>query len=248
MVRKVLILAAVAMLLPAATAMAFHPNENCDRCHVPHNAKLDQGGMGMPLWNPDTVTDETVFTVYDGYYMDASPGDPTGSTLLCLSCHDGRGGHRMMPQNAAGDMRGSHPQEFAYNAALVELDDELRDPDEVGLGHKGGSIASDMLEGTTQEMKCISCHDVHLQGLHGGASVEDGEALPTVYPGDYGGDDATPAEINKRGTTISSRTWRVPHLVNVDGIGWEVGHGGTPADPDDWGLSYGALCTTCHIK
>ncbi len=243
MTRKVVILAAVAMLLPAATAMAFHPNENCDRCHVPHNAKTDQGAEWMPLWNPETASTETVFDEYYSHYLDADPGDPTGSTLLCLSCHDGTGSHRMMPSGTTGDMSGSHPQEFAYDAALVVLDDELKDPDQVGLGHKGGSIAEDMLDPVTHHLKCTSCHDVHIQGLHGGASVEAGESLPLLYPPGYDGDDdADP------GDPVGSRRWRVPHLVDVGEVGWELSRHGSAADPDDWQLTYGALCRTCHIK
>ena len=251
MLKKV-VLVAVAMLLPTTAAMAFHPNEDCDRCHVPHEARVDEG---MPLWNPETATEETVFTTYDSYYMDADPGDPTSSTLLCLSCHDGTGRHAMMPTSATGDLSGSHPQEFAYDGALVALDDELKDPDTAGLGPDGGSIAEDMLEPTTYQMKCTTCHDVHIQGLHDGASVEE-DALPLVYPGDYGttvGEDPNAsadeqAKAALRGTGISSRTWRTPHLRDVAGIGWEIGHGGAAADPDDWGLSYGTLCRTCHIK
>ena len=153
----------------------------------------------------------------------------------------------MMPTGTKGDMRGSHPQEFAYDAALVFVDNELINPDQAGLGHKGGTIATDMLEPTTNNLKCISCHDIHVQGPHSGSSLET-SGLPTTYPADYGGDSATQGEIDKRGTTISSRTWNIPHLVNVDGIGWKLGYGGVSTNPDDWGLSYGSLCTTCHIK
>ena len=48
MVRKVFILAAVAMLLPAATAMAFHPGR-CEPCHVPHQSDIST--TGVPLWS-----------------------------------------------------------------------------------------------------------------------------------------------------------------------------------------------------
>ena len=48
MVRKLVILAAVALLLPTATVMAFHPNDDCDNCHLVHQAA---DGDGMPLWS-----------------------------------------------------------------------------------------------------------------------------------------------------------------------------------------------------
>ena len=246
MARKVLILAVVAMLLPAATAMAFHPNDDCDRCHVPHESKRDQGAAGMPLWNPDQASTETVFSAYDSYYMQAAPGDPTGSTLLCLSCHDGNQHYNMMPNS--NDLSTSHPQEFAYDGALQALDKELVDPDTTGSGHKGGSITTDLLEPETKNLKCTSCHDIHIQGLHSAVSVESGETLPIEYPDNYGGDDATAAELALRETPYSSDNWKIPHLQNVAGIGWVLVHNGAASDPDDWTLSYTALCKLCHIK
>ena len=260
MLRKVFILAAVAMLLPAATAMAFHPNEDCDSCHVPHMAKTDQGAMGMPLWNPETATDVVNFSVYNSWYMDAAAGQPTGSTLLCLACHDGSSSrHAMMPSGSGDDMRGSHPQEFAYDQALLLLDNELVDPDGDDTGYKGGTITTDMLEPTTKHLKCTSCHEIHAGGLGDGVSLM-AEGLPTHYGSNVGrtqgeaeleDEDATDAEIEL--AALRTLEWDgdydIPHLVNVDGIGWDYStERGDPNNPEDWSLSYGALCRTCHIK
>ncbi len=219
MTRKVLILAVVAMLLPAATAMAFHPNPDCDRCHVPHQSKTDQGAMGMPLWNPETATDEVSLTVYDSWYMQAAPGDPTGSTLLCLSCHDGTGGLGIVHDGGEqGDLSRSHPIEFVYDGALAALDQELVDPDTQGsstlVGGKG-TISEDLLFGDGGKMKCTSCHEIHENGLH-----------DSVF------DEGTRFEV----------TMDMPHLQPIPGIRM------TYSSYSGYRLWYGDLCLTCHIK
>lgn len=217
MLKKAMILVAVGMLLPAATAMAFHPNEDCDRCHIPH----ESGDSNVvPLWS-GTATATVVFTEYSSPTMDAAPGDPEGSTLLCLACHDGASSHSIVPDAAEdGDLSGTHPMHFVYNTALANADGELVDPAEAGsstvVGGKG-TISEDLL--VAGVMNCVSCHEIHVNGLHEGTGGVSGEF-------DYD----------------------IPHLVNIPGIEFELGHGGVPGDPEDWELSYGALCTTCHVK
>jgi hypothetical protein len=61
----------------AANAVAI-----CDFCHISHSAD-----SSAPLWNrryPDTV-----YVPYSSSTAVAQPGQPTGNSLLCLSCHDG---------------------------------------------------------------------------------------------------------------------------------------------------------------
>ncbi len=222
MIRKVVVLAAVAMLLPTV-AMAYHPSSSCDSCHLVHEA---EDGDGMPLWSgksPDVVPNYINYP--SGGTMDASPGDPTGSTLLCLSCHDGAATDEnhgiVQPGGDDGDLTRSHPIEFVYDGALADADQELVDPDTQGsstlVGGKG-TITEDLLFGG--KMKCTSCHEIHVNGLH---EQVFGEDTP---------DDETDDEV-----------MNMPHLQPIDGISWTYS-----SYSQSYRLRYGALCTTCHIK
>src|SRR5262249_52548917 len=56
--------------------------EICIFCHTPHNAN-----PAAPLWN-QTLSSAT-YTPYTSSTMVATAGLPTGSSKLCMSCHDG---------------------------------------------------------------------------------------------------------------------------------------------------------------
>jgi len=111
------------ILMMASTVVAFHnEGSDCARCHLVHMAT---DNAGVPLWNGAQSITYTAFTdYYTGFDMDSTVGSsPQGSTLLCLSCHDGgTGPHAMAPTQ--GDMSGTHPIEFIYDAALVTVDNE----------------------------------------------------------------------------------------------------------------------------
>ncbi|MCK9454403.1 MAG: cytochrome c3 family protein [Sulfurimonas sp.] len=60
-------------------------NENtevCVFCHTPHSSNNQELSEG-PLWNRK-ITDTSVFEMYNG-----TPGTPSHTSMLCLSCHDG---------------------------------------------------------------------------------------------------------------------------------------------------------------
>lgn len=218
MKKMVLLIALVA--LPLATTMAFHPNTQCDRCHIPHSA-VDSAGV--PLWSGLGLAADTVFTNYESATMDATVGDPVGSTLLCLGCHDSSAGdrHNVTPVGSSGDMSTSHPIEMTYDTALTVLDKELVDPSAAGsstMVDGQGTIDADML--ADGKVNCVSCHEIHVNGLHG----------VTV---DVGGTDME---------------FDMPHLRNFPGMTFKKAYGGVATDPADYEMSYGALCTTCHIK
>lgn len=163
MVRKVVFLAAVAMLLPTATVMAFHQDQ-CDPCHIPHMAG---DSSVVPLWS-GTATATAEFINYDSDTMDADTNDPANSTLLCLACHDGASRHSIIAEgDADGDLSGTHPLEMAYTTALATTDGELVDPNLAGSSptNPAHTIADDMLEAVSGKVKCFSCHDIHASGL-----------------------------------------------------------------------------------
>jgi len=59
--------------------------EICVFCHTPHGADT---AVAAPLWNRAQTT--ATFSMYTSPSLDATTGSaPTGTSLACLSCHDG---------------------------------------------------------------------------------------------------------------------------------------------------------------
>lgn len=138
--------------------------EMCAPCHTPHNAPVAVVGFDGLLWN-HSVTSAT-FQMYTSLSLDgAITAQPVGSSLLCLSCHDGTvglgdfggatGTTAMLPA-APGfvgvDLRGEHPISITYDVADIELR-------ATSFVMNNGQQISDVLEGGT--VQCSSCHDVH---------------------------------------------------------------------------------------
>ena len=141
----------------------------CVFCHTPHNAD-----PADPLWNH--VSSGSNYTPYSSETMaQAAPGQPAGTSKLCLSCHDGTialGSVHNLPENAgpgviAGlssaltgdahlstDLSDDHPISFTYDAALVVKNTELVDP----------VIAANSLPlygAAKDQVECASCHNPH---------------------------------------------------------------------------------------
>ncbi len=138
--------------------------ELCQPCHVPHNANTSV--TDSPLWSRSALTTET-FTAYSSGSLQATVGQPDGTSKLCLSCHDGTVALESFPGGGTGttyqddfgtDLSGEHPISFTYDAALAASDGELFDPSTANSG-LGGTIDADMLIGG--KMECATCHDVH---------------------------------------------------------------------------------------
>jgi predicted CXXCH cytochrome family protein len=144
--------------------------EICNVCHTPHNA--DDTVSDAPLWDHE-VTATASFTLYSSTTLDATVGQPSGVSKLCLSCHDGTvavdafggaAGTTLIGAVDTGsgdfgtDLSNDHPISFTYNTALSGTDGELFDPS-VDTTSLGGTIAADML--FSDNMECASCHDVH---------------------------------------------------------------------------------------
>jgi predicted CXXCH cytochrome family protein len=134
--------------------------ETCVFCHTPHT-----DNPSRPLWNREFS--DLVFTPYSSSSMQATPGQPTGNSKLCLSCHDGTIAVREVlsspgPVGLFGNVRGraslgtdlsdDHPVSFVYDSALATQDGELIHPEMLT-----GVVQLDHLS----EMQCTSCHDAH---------------------------------------------------------------------------------------
>ncbi len=157
----------------AGTGHDFHASawnssgEICIVCHTPHNAVTSV--TNAPLWN-HSVSAVASYTLYASPTMDAAVGQPTGSSKLCLSCHDGTvalenfGGvingtnHVSTANNVGTDLSNDHPISITYSDALAGTDGGLRLPS-TATGVGTGTIAATML--TAGVMQCSSCHDVH---------------------------------------------------------------------------------------
>ena len=143
----------------------------CIFCHA-----LPHGTNQSPMWNRYDTS--AAYTPYTSSTSKASPGQPTGSSKICLSCHDGTVALGMVRSNPGNnkvpggripmanglshmpagpaligrDLSDDHPISFRYDASLAQRNGELNHPTQlnkkVRLDAKG-------------ELQCTSCHDPH---------------------------------------------------------------------------------------
>jgi hypothetical protein len=156
------------------SGFAFSGGQICLPCHTPHNGELVENA---PLWNHEVTT--ATYQVYNSPSMDATVGQPTGPSKLCLSCHDGTvavdsfGGETgsmfidafSADANLTTDLSNDHPISFTYDDALATADPALFDPTTkvvtIGSGQfsKTGTITDVLLSDGV--LQCSSCHSVH---------------------------------------------------------------------------------------
>ena len=146
------------------TIKATTEDQVCIFCHTPHNSVPDS-----PLWN--RASSGSNYIPYSSSTARAAPGQPTRSSILCLSCHDGTialgevmnrpspilmsGGVTTLPAGATRlgtDLSDDHPISFNYTSALAAQRGELVDP-----GTLTGAVKLD----SSGQMQCTSCHDPH---------------------------------------------------------------------------------------
>lgn len=146
------------------TVRATSETQTCVFCHAPHNASPN-----APLWNRRNPGSS--YTPYSSSTALANAGQPTGSSLTCLSCHDGTialgevlsrakaidmAGGATMPignSNLGTDLSDDHPVSIAYTSLLAAAHDgELADPSTLT-----GKVKLD----ASGQLQCTSCHDPH---------------------------------------------------------------------------------------
>lgn len=142
----------------------------CIFCHTSHSSSST-----TPLWNRNTPA--ASYVPYTSSTAVAQPGQPTGHSLMCLSCHDGTialgeivseptdiamsGGVTTMPPGAGligTDLAHDHPVSFAYTGSLASQNGELQAPSALP--------PSIVLEAGT-ELQCTACHDAHTNDFGG---------------------------------------------------------------------------------
>lgn len=157
----------------------------CVFCHTPHHSNSEG-----PLWNRASVTrtfrhfSSTTLAIDDAALKAAADyGQPTGSSRLCLSCHDGvtaLGAVFTTPTNAnpAGitfintrtgqtgtdvaigfeTFSSHHPVSFRYNQTVIDI---LKAPP-YDKKEYWWSPTSDAVKLDRQgRMQCTTCHDPH---------------------------------------------------------------------------------------
>lgn len=147
------------------TLRASTESQVCIFCHTPHNAT-----PSTPLWNRHNPGQS--YIPYSSSTTRASIDQPTGASILCLSCHDGTialgkivsritdismvGGQTTIPPGntrLGTDLSDDHPVSFAYTASLVsQRGGELAQPTSLT-----GAVKLD----STGQLQCTSCHDPH---------------------------------------------------------------------------------------
>ncbi len=131
----------------------------CSFCHTPHGALT-----GTPLWSHKLST--AVYNIYQSSSLEANIGQPTGSSKLCLSCHDGtvaldetvnsgsNGGTYIAPgaANLGTNLSDDHPISFVYSAALSAEDVQIRPP---------SALPEQLRLDRSSELQCTTCHEPH---------------------------------------------------------------------------------------
>ncbi|NOY58043.1 MAG: hypothetical protein GXO75_03785 [Calditrichaeota bacterium] len=144
------------------TASSASEMDMCSACHTPHRAVPQ-----TPLWKQSATG--TTYKTYNSSTTQAVIGQPTGSSLLCLSCHDGTialqtnsifsphinfSGKNMQSiqgSSLSHDLSDDHPISFTYDASLAYADNELVLPSSLPKEIK--------LE--NEQLQCTTCHDPH---------------------------------------------------------------------------------------
>jgi len=137
------------------------PTGLCVYCHTPHNADPT-----IALWNRKMPA--VTYQLYSSSTLQATLNQPTGSSRLCLSCHDGilaLGNLREPPPGEelklgpmsgkhmlGTDLSDDHPISFVYDGELAVRQGELVDPT---------TLPKSVHLDATKQVQCTTCHDPH---------------------------------------------------------------------------------------
>jgi len=132
--------------------------EVCVFCHTPHNAS-----PAVPLWNQ--ALSSATYQPYTSSTLQAVVGVPTGSSKLCLSCHDGTIAIGSTGSLGQVTMQGVNAQRQMTGASVLGTDLRKDHPisfapvsgPEIGAPPAGHPVKLD----ANGRVQCASCHDPH---------------------------------------------------------------------------------------
>ena len=136
--------------------------EICKFCHTPHAAN-----PVAPLWN--RADSGEYYETYTSETLKAAVGQPTGSSRLCLSCHDGTialtetynkarpipGSITISPEDTGHigtTLSDDHPVSFVYDAGLAGAKGQLRSP---------SALPPALPLDSQDRLQCTTCHEPH---------------------------------------------------------------------------------------
>jgi len=224
---------------------ALSTTQVCIFCHTPHNAS-----PSSPLWNrADTGS---TYDIYGAPTVIATMGQPTGSSRLCLSCHDGTialGSLLTMPGKGSSpgvismegvtpegkmdptstayigtDLRDDHPVSFKYSLSYP-TNPEIKDPT---------TLPAELNLDSNGELQCTSCHDPHTEANPNFLAMGYGSGSPlctACHDKLYW--DTTPA-VHRDATATWNGSGQNPWHVDL----------GTTGYTDDNNQTHG--CLACH--
>ncbi len=180
--------------LNSSTNTSTDNGELCIYCHTPHASNKD--ASPAPIWNKPTTN--VVFTMYGattageaGVTMAGTPTDaaPSGSSMACLSCHDGVSAMNRVvnapgsgnTDSATGVLIGAlplYPKPMVTNPyKAVGVNGDMTDDHPISIQYIEGraglrpttdTVAADIIGATyvsdllrDGKVQCSSCHEVH---------------------------------------------------------------------------------------
>ena len=209
------------------TIKASSESQICIFCHTPHNASA-----AAPLWNRRDPGSS--YIPYSSTTAIANPGQPTGASILCLSCHDGTialgevlnqatdiimsGGVTTLPAGDTQletDLSDDHPISFDYTTSITS-GGEYVDPSSLT-----GAVRLD----AGGQMQCTSCHEPH--------------------DNTWGKFLVMPARASGLCTTCHIKNGWIQSPHNLSGATWN-GQAADPWPATDWVTVADNGCQNCH--
>ena len=142
----------------------------CVFCHTPHAASTAVGAPPV-LWNRGPSATAGAFALYSSPTMDQVPGQPTGVSLGCLSCHDGATAYDSLVNTANATPLTTPGQTMP--AGVANLGTSLANDHPISMTY-GGLAGAEFVAAVSgkvdvlplfgagsNQAECASCHNPH---------------------------------------------------------------------------------------